>query len=72
MSLTTRDLSPNIGSEVIADAATLLSGSHAARIKAKLLERGVLLFRDVHLDDKELNRFAASIETTNLPPTRNC
>ena len=61
MSLTTRDLSPAIGSEVIADAATLLSGSLAKEIKAKLTERGVLLFRDVHFDDEELNAFAASI-----------
>jgi alpha-ketoglutarate-dependent taurine dioxygenase len=61
MSLTTRDLSPTIGSEVIADAATLLSGSLAREIKAKLTERGVLLFRDVHFNDEELNAFAASI-----------
>ncbi len=61
MSLTTRDLSPAIGSEVIADAASLLSGSLAAEIKAKLTERGVLLFRDVHFDDEELNAFAASV-----------
>lgn len=61
MRLTTRDLSPAIGSEVIADAATLLSGSLAAELKAKLTERGVLLFRDVHFDDEELNAFAASI-----------
>jgi alpha-ketoglutarate-dependent taurine dioxygenase len=61
MSLNTRDLSPLIGSEVIVDAATLLGGSHAAEIKAKLVERGVLLFRDVHFDDEELNAFAASV-----------
>ena len=61
MNLTTRDLSPAIGSEVMADAASLLGGSLAAEIKAKLTKRGVLLFRDVHFDDEELNAFAASI-----------
>ena len=75
MSLTTRDLSPAIGSEVIADAASLLSGGLAAEIKAKLTERGVLLFRDVHFDDEELNMFAASISPSPCraapsPPSR--
>lgn len=61
MQLTTRDLSPHIGSEVIADPATLLSGSLAKEIKAKLTERGVLLFRDVHFNIDELNTFAATV-----------
>ena len=45
MTLNTRDLSSKIGSEVIADAATLLSGSLASEIKAKLTERGVAISR---------------------------
>ena len=61
MSLKTRDLSPLIGSEVIADAATLLGGGLSAEIKAKLTERGVLVFRGAHFDDAELNAFAAGV-----------
>lgn len=61
MSLNTRDLSPLIGSEVIADAATLLGGAHGAELKALLVERGVLLFRDVHFDQDELTAFAATV-----------
>jgi alpha-ketoglutarate-dependent taurine dioxygenase len=61
MSLNSRDLSPLIGSEVIADAATLLGGEHGDQIKQLLVERGVLLFRGVHFDEAELNMFAATV-----------
>jgi alpha-ketoglutarate-dependent taurine dioxygenase len=61
MPLNTQPLSPLIGSEVIADPATLLGGAHGAEIKQLLVERGVLLFRDVHFDADELNAFAATI-----------
>jgi alpha-ketoglutarate-dependent taurine dioxygenase len=61
MSLNTRDLSPLIGSEVIADAATLLGGALGSEIKQLLVKRGVLLFRDVHFDDAELNAFAKTV-----------
>jgi alpha-ketoglutarate-dependent taurine dioxygenase len=61
MSLNSRDLSPLIGSEVIADAATLLGGAHGEQIKQLLVDRGVLLFRGVHFDEAELNVFAATV-----------
>jgi alpha-ketoglutarate-dependent taurine dioxygenase len=55
------NLKPLIGSEVIADAETLLSGAYGDEIRELLIERGVLLFRDVHFDEAELNAFAATV-----------
>jgi alpha-ketoglutarate-dependent taurine dioxygenase len=61
MALQFENLNPLIGSEIKADAATLLSGDHGGQIKSLLVERGVLLFRDVHFDDEELHAFAATV-----------
>ena len=61
MALQFHNLTPLIGSEVKADAATLLSGDHGGQIKSLLVERGVLLFRDIHFDQEELTAFAATV-----------
>ena len=61
MDLNTRALSPLIGSEVIADAATLLGDQHGAALKSLLVERGVLLFRNCFFDQAELTAFAATV-----------
>lgn len=61
MALNHEALKPLIGSEVKADAATLLSGQYGAQLRDLLVERGVLLFRDVHFDEAELNAFAKTL-----------
>ena len=45
MEMTTPDLGPRIGTEIPADAAVLLSGTHAGQIRALLEQRGVLIMR---------------------------
>lgn len=59
--LTTVELTPLIGSEVKADAATLTSGVHGAELRALLEERGVLIFRGVNLSDEQQLAFSESL-----------
>jgi alpha-ketoglutarate-dependent taurine dioxygenase len=61
--LETRILQPNIGAEIVADASSMLSGEHATRIRALLEERGVLVFRSVHLDDDQQVAFTGTLGT---------
>ena len=61
--LEARVLEPNIGTEIAADASRLLSGEHAAEIRALLEERGVLVFREVHLDDDQQVTFTGTLGT---------
>ena len=51
--LSTRDIAPRIATEIRADKATLLSGVHAARIRALLEQRGVLVFPRIGFTDEE-------------------
>jgi alpha-ketoglutarate-dependent taurine dioxygenase len=60
------ELTPRIGSEVKADAATLLSGRHAAGIRALLERRGVLVFHDIGFDDDQLIAFADTLGEVHL------
>lgn len=61
MPLNHENLKPLIGSEVKIDAATLLGGAFGDELRDLLIERGVLLFRDVHFDEAELNTFAKTL-----------
>jgi len=61
MALNHEPLKPLIGSQVKADPATLLSGQFGAELHDLLVERGVLLFRDVHFGEAELNMFARTL-----------
>lgn len=61
MALITRDLTPNIGTEVQASRETLLSGAEAGALRALLEARGVLVFRGVDLSDVEQKVFAATL-----------
>jgi alpha-ketoglutarate-dependent taurine dioxygenase len=56
-----RDLSPRIGSEIITDVETLLSGIHATEIRAMLEERGVVAFRGLHLTDEQQIAFTKTL-----------
>jgi alpha-ketoglutarate-dependent taurine dioxygenase len=59
--LETIDLSPLIGAELVADAGALLNGAHAAQIREVLDRRGLVLFREVHLDDRQQVAFARTL-----------
>jgi alpha-ketoglutarate-dependent taurine dioxygenase len=66
MPLTTIDLKPKIGSEVRADPATLLSGEAADELRALLVRRGVLVFRDLDITPDEQRRFTATLGDLRL------
>jgi Taurine catabolism dioxygenase TauD, TfdA family len=61
MKLTTIDLTPRIGTEIKADLETLLSGSAAAEFREVPEERGVIVFREFHLDDRQQVAFAKTL-----------
>jgi alpha-ketoglutarate-dependent taurine dioxygenase len=51
--ISTIDLTPRIGTQVITDAETLASGAISAELRELLEQRGVLIFRDVNLSDAQ-------------------
>jgi alpha-ketoglutarate-dependent taurine dioxygenase len=61
MTLETIDLSPRIGTEIRADAAELLSGAHTKQILDVLDRRGLVLFRQVNVDDRQQVAFARTL-----------
>jgi alpha-ketoglutarate-dependent taurine dioxygenase len=61
MTLETIPLSPRTGTEIVADAAALLSGAHTAQIRDVLEQRGVVLFRQMSLDDRQQVEFARTL-----------
>jgi alpha-ketoglutarate-dependent taurine dioxygenase len=63
MSFTTVDLTPNIGTQVKADLASLLDGSIAEDLRGLLEQRGVLLFRGLDMTDAQQLQFAKTLGT---------
>jgi len=61
MTLETIDLSPRIGTEIQIGADDLLSGEYADQIRAVLEQRGLVLFRQVNLDDRQQVAFARTL-----------
>lgn len=61
--LKTVDLTPRIGTEIIADKAELLSGRHTAQIRALMEERGVIAFREINMTDEEQIAFTHTLGT---------
>ena len=62
MRLETFKLTPRIGTEIEADAKTLLSGgSVAVEIRALLEEREVIVVRDLHFTDEQHLAFAKTL-----------
>lgn len=55
------DLSPRIASELRSDVQALLDGSHAARIRELLEQRGVVAFREIHLSDAQQIAFTRTL-----------
>ncbi|MGB8364930.1 MAG: TauD/TfdA dioxygenase family protein [Rhizomicrobium sp.] len=58
-----RDIKPEIGAEILADKAALLSGVHAAELRELLEQKGVLVFPQVHFTDKEQIAFTKTLGT---------
>jgi alpha-ketoglutarate-dependent taurine dioxygenase len=54
-------LTPRVGSEIVTDAATLVSGAAAAEIRAVLEERLAIVFPGVHLSPDQQVRFARTL-----------
>jgi alpha-ketoglutarate-dependent taurine dioxygenase len=66
MPLRTVELKPRVGSELKTDLDTLLSGSVAAEIRALLVQRGVLIARDIHMDDAQQRQFTRTLGDLRL------
>ena len=58
-----RPLTPEIGAEVIASRADLLSGDHATALRALLEQRAVLVFPAIGFDEAELIAFTRTLGT---------
>ena len=63
MSFEVIDLTPRIGSEIKTDVDTLLSGSQAKNIREILEHRGVVVFRDLQIDDRQQVAIARTLGT---------
>jgi alpha-ketoglutarate-dependent taurine dioxygenase len=61
VTFSTRDLSPRIGTEFQADKSALLAGTHAAKIRELLEQRGVLVFPKVNFSDEEQVAFTETL-----------
>lgn len=57
-------LTPRIGTEIRTDLDTLLSGRHARDIRELLEGRGVLVFRDIAIDDAQQLAFGQTLGQT--------
>jgi alpha-ketoglutarate-dependent taurine dioxygenase len=66
MALTAIDLKPKIGSELKSDAKTLLDGSHTQEIRDLLVKRGVIIMRDIDLNDDQQRAFTRSLGDLRL------
>ena len=61
MTLTTVELTPKTGTEIKADIPTLVSGEHAAEIVELLEQRGVLILREIHMDNDQQTAFSETL-----------
>lgn len=58
-----RNIKPLIGSEVLADKESLLSGEHADELREMLEQRGVLVFPKIDFTDEEQLAFTSTMGT---------
>jgi alpha-ketoglutarate-dependent taurine dioxygenase len=61
MALRTIDLTPRIGTEVQIDLATLLSGKLSHEIRDLLIQRGVIVVRDLEMSDEQQRAFTQTL-----------
>ncbi|MBO0680308.1 TauD/TfdA family dioxygenase [Mycolicibacterium sp. S2-37] len=59
----TEQISPRIGTRILADKAALLSGDHAGEIRELLEQRGVLVFPQIGFTDDEQVAFTETLGT---------
>ena len=59
----TIDLSPRIGSEILTDVKTLLSGELSGEIRSLLERRGVIAIRELNFTDEQQVAFTATLGT---------
>lgn len=59
--LETVELTPRIGAEIRAGADALLTGAHVSQLLDLLEERGVVVFREIGLDDRKQVAFARTL-----------
>jgi alpha-ketoglutarate-dependent taurine dioxygenase len=63
IALSIRDINADIGTEIVADKAALLSGEHAGTIRELLEARGVLVFPRLRFTDDEQIAFTETLGT---------
>ena len=63
MSFSTVDLTPHIGTRIVAERDTLLDGSIARQLRVILEQRGVLLIRGVDISKEQQLQFAKTLGT---------
>ncbi|MYM63927.1 TauD/TfdA family dioxygenase [Pseudomaricurvus sp. HS19] len=63
MSFTVINLTPRIGSEIKTDVQTLLSGKHSRDIREILEHRGVVVFRNMPINDEQQVAIAKTLGT---------
>jgi len=66
MALNAIELTPRVGSELKTDKASLLSGAHSDAIRDLLVQRGVLIVRDMAMTDDEQRRFTSTLGDLRL------
>lgn len=66
MALTAENLTPRVGSDLKIDLQSLLSGEHAADIRRLLVERGVIVIRDMPMTDEQHRQFARTLGDLRL------
>jgi alpha-ketoglutarate-dependent taurine dioxygenase len=66
MALTATDLTPVIGSEIHADLDTLLSGTVSGEVRDLLMQRGVVIFRDLEMSDDQQRAFTRTLGDLRL------
>jgi alpha-ketoglutarate-dependent taurine dioxygenase len=66
MAITAIELTPRVGTELKADLETLLSGAHRDEIRHHLVERGVVVFRDVEMTTEQQRAFARTLGDLRL------
>ncbi|WP_395337382.1 TauD/TfdA family dioxygenase [Novosphingobium sp. BL-8H] len=64
------DLTPRIASRIMIDKPALLSGTHAEEIRSLLIARGVVVVRDIALDDDELRTIARTLGQLRIGAVR--
>jgi alpha-ketoglutarate-dependent taurine dioxygenase len=70
MAFSISNLKPRFGAVVTTDKATLLSGKHAAELRALLEERRVVVMRGIGFDNDEQIAFGATLGRMNLGEVR--